>query len=222
MILEVLTRPQVSSPLRGALEATENGHAEGEGGEDRLVMSGVSWERCQQVDSALGQDRPDPRLYFLEGELEIMSTSTLHEKIKKWLGMLIEEYFYESGFEIFPHGQATLQLLGQAGAEPDESCCLGQEKEHPDLVLEIILTSGGINKLEIYRRFAIPEVWFWRRSGLEVWSLRRDGSAYNGPAKKSRLLPDLDLATLNRCLAMDSWRAARSAFRESLAKQKPQ
>ena len=57
--------------------------------------------------------------------------------------------------------------LKQAGAEPDKSWCIGQEKEFPDLVLEIALTSGGINKLEIYRRFKVPEVWFWRRNKLE-------------------------------------------------------
>ena len=70
--------------------------------------------------------------------------------------------------EIMPPGQATMRLaLKQAGVEPDKSWCSGEEKEFPDLALEIALTSGGINKLEIYRRFKVPEVWFRRRNKLE-------------------------------------------------------
>ncbi len=92
--------------------------------------------------------------------------------------------------------------------------------EFPDLVVEIALTSGGLNKLEIYRRFAVPEVWLWRKGALEVWTLRRGGAAYDGPAKKSRLLPGLDLEQLRRCLGLASWREARRAFRDSLRKQK--
>jgi hypothetical protein len=59
----------------------------------------------------------------------------------------------ETRAEIMPRGQATMRLaLKAAGAEPDESWCLGLEKEFPDLVLEIALTSGGVNKLEITLR----------------------------------------------------------------------
>jgi Uma2 family endonuclease len=147
-----------------------------------------------------------------------MSTSLLHEKLKEWLGILVDDYLYENDLEAFPHGQATMKRLQEAGAEPDKSWCLSEDKEFPDLVLEIALTSGGIDKLAIYRRFAVPEVWFWRKGALEVWTLRRGGAAYDGPAKKSRLLPGLDPEQLRRCLAMSSWREARRAFRESLRK----
>ncbi len=221
MILEVLARPRVSDPILRALKAPRSeAHGSAPGGEDRLVTGGVSWTSYQQLDSALGPDRPEPRLYFLDGELEIMTTSLLHEKLKEWLGTLVEDYLYESGIETFPHGQATLKLLNEAGAEPDKSWCLGKEKEHPDLVVEIVLTSGGIDKLEIYRRFGVAEVWLWRKGGLEVWTLNRDSSAYGGPARKSRLLPGLDIAMLNRCLKMDSWREARGALRQTWRKEK--
>lgn len=184
-------------------------------------MSGVSWEQYQELDSALGEDRPEPRLYFLDGELEIMTTYLLHERLKEWLGTLVEDYLYQTGIETFPHGQATLKRLSEAGAEPDKSWCFGQEKEHPDLIVEIALTSGGLDKLEIYRRFSIPEIWLWRKRAVEIWTLLPDGSAYNGPAAKSRLLPSLDLAPLERCLGMDSWRGARQAFRQSCSEKNP-
>src|SRR4051812_41624908 len=76
-----------------------------------------------------------------------------------------------------PRGQATMRLaLKEAGAEPDESWCIGVEKEFPDLVLEIALTSGGINKLDVYRRFNGPELWFWRRNRLEIFALNPGGT----------------------------------------------
>ncbi len=183
--------------------------------EQRVVFCGISWDRYLTFDKHLGDDRPGPRLYYLEGELEIMTTSKEHERIKKWLGDLLADYFYEAGLEITPQGQATMRLaLKEAGAEPDESWCIQEEKEFPHLVLEIALTSGGVSKLEIYRRFQIPEVWFWRRNKLEIFLLNTAGS-YE-PSATSHLLPGLDIALLERCVAIRSWRQARETFRKGL------
>jgi len=92
--------------------------------------------------------------------------------------------------------------LSEAGAEPDESWCIGHEKEFPDLVLEIALTSGGVNKLEIYRRFKVPEVWFWRRQKLEIFGLGKTGNYTR--LRSSRLLSGLDTSLLERCVAIKS------------------
>ena len=168
------------------------------------------------MDRALGDNRPGPRFYYLDGELEIMSTSEEHERIKKWIGDFLADYFLAQNFEVMPRGQATMRsALKLAGAEPDDSWCLREEKEFPDLVLEIALTSGGVSKLETYRRFEVPEVWIWRRGQLEIYLLRMDASGYD-LARASRLLPDLDLGLLTRCVAIRSWREARQAFRAGL------
>src|SRR6266446_4486323 len=93
--------------------------------EERLVVCGVSWPRYLALDKALGDDRPGPRFYYLDEELEIMTTSNEHERIKKWIGDLMAVYFFEAGIEIMPRGQATMRkALKQAGAEPDESWCI--------------------------------------------------------------------------------------------------
>ncbi len=118
-----------------------------------------------------------------------------------------------------PRGQATMRLaLKEAGAEPDESWCIAEEKEFPDLVLEIALTSGGVSKLEIYRRFKVPEVWFWRRGKLEIFAL--DSSENYQLLRASRLLPGLDIALLERCVGIRSWQQARRTFRSALSKPK--
>ncbi len=187
--------------------------------EGRVVHCGVSWDYYLAFDKALGDERPDPRFYFLDGDLEIMTLSAEHERIKKWLGGFLDDYFFEIGIEIITRGQATMRkALAEAGAEPDDSWCLHEEKTYPDLVLEIALTSGGVDKLELYRRFSVPEVWFWRRDKLDVFSLREDGTRYDSTeAGRSSLLPDLDLRLLERCVAIRSWREAKRAFRTGLA-----
>src|SRR5437016_1340054 len=183
--------------------------------EPRVVFCGISWNRYLSFDQKLGEDRPGPRLYYLEGELEIMTTSNEHERIKKWLGDFLGDYFFETGTEIMPRGQATMRsALKEAGAEPDESWCIGLEKEFPDLVLEIALTSGGVNKLEVYRRLKVPEVWFWRRKKLEIFALSSSGSYEQ--VRTSRLLPGLDTTLIERCVAIQSWQEARRAFRAGL------
>lgn len=211
---------QVREPLARAFQRVPTGPGEPPA-EDRVVLGGVSWEQYVAIDEERGADNSHPRLYFFNDQIEIMTTSLRHEQLKERIANLVVEHFNEREIEMFPHGHATLQKLGEAGAEPDASWCLDVEKEKPDIVLEVALTSGGLDKLEIYRRFAVPEVWFWRNDRLEIWSLRADGSGYDGPARVSSLLPALELALLERCVALPTWREARRTFREGLAPKSP-
>ncbi len=189
-------------------------HPDGSDPEERMVICGIGWEHYLALDQSLGDDRPGPRLYYLDGELEIMTTSNEHERVKRWIGGFLDDYFLEHEIDVATRGQATMRSeLEAAGAEPDESWCIGEEKQWPDLVLEIALTSGGVNKLEIYRRFGVREVWFWRRGGLEIYSL---GEAGYARASRSALLTDLDVDLLRRCVAIQSWREARQTFRAGL------
>lgn len=216
MLSSVLTRPDEASVSLNLLRPEPL--ASGAEAEERVIICGISWDRYLAFDQALGPDRPSPRLYYREGELEIMTTSHEHERIKKWIGGFLEIYFEHLGLEVTPRGQATIRsALKQAGAEPDEAWCLNQEKEFPDLVFEVALTSGGVDKLDIYRRFDVREVWFWRRDKLEIFALNADGK-YEAVAR-SVLLPSLDLALLTRCGAIRSWQKARQAFRAGLTSQ---
>jgi Uma2 family endonuclease len=132
----------------------------------------------------------------------------------------LADYLFNAGIEVMPRGQATMrQAFQQAGAEPDESWCIGEEREFPDLVLEIALTSGGVDKLAIYRRFQVPEVWFWRADKLEIFALSGAGQYERVP--KSRLLPGLDIPLLERCVMIHSWQQARQMFRRGLLKPGP-
>lgn len=183
--------------------------------EKRLTVSGVSWERYLAVDAELGHDCSGPRLFYLDQVLEIVTTSNKHEIVKKWLAGFLEDYFLQARLKVAPRGEATIRLLAEAGAEPDESWCVGTEKEWPDIVLEIALSSGGLSKLKVYQRFGIPEVWIWRRGRLEFHALRPDGSGYD-VQPQSAFTPDLDLPLVYHCLEIPDWSEARLAFRDGL------
>ena len=58
--------------------------------------------------------------------------------------------------------------------EPDESYYIGSRKEHPDLAVEVTITSGSTNKLAKYRRLRIAEVWFLENNRLAVYRRRED------------------------------------------------
>jgi Uma2 family endonuclease len=119
-------------------------------------------------------------------------------------------YFFEKGINFIPVGSATRRSEEKgASFEPDESYYLGERKQHPDLAVEVVITSGEIEKLEKYKRFKIQEVWFWEDNQLSIYRLRED--IYE-PVSRSEFLPDLDIDLFVRCVMMPSILEGREEF----------
>jgi hypothetical protein len=57
----------------------------------------------------------------------------------------------------------------------------------------VIWTSGGIDKLEIYRQLGVREVWFWEDDAMTIFVL--EGERYR-PLAGSEVLAGIDLAQL--------------------------
>jgi Uma2 family endonuclease len=162
--------------------------------EQRLLLEGVSWQQYETLIATLGDDFPNLRLNYLEGTLEIMTTSPEHEELKKIIGMLLEAYFQETRTRFHALGSATFRkAMKLRGLEPDECYCLEQKKEFPDLAIEIVLTSGIVNKLEIYRGLGVTEIWQWQDGKFVIYHLRSNGYEQ---IEQSELLPDLDVHLL--------------------------
>ncbi|WP_414581869.1 Uma2 family endonuclease [Scytonema sp. PCC 10023] len=161
--------------------------------EERFITTGVSWEQYEELLNRLG-DSPWYRVSYLEAVLEIMSPSRRHDQSKTNIGMLLEAYFQETRTRFWGLGSTTFRRQEKrGGTEPDECYCIGVEKELPDLAIEVVLTSGGVDKLAVYKRLGIKEVWFWHNTEFEVYHLR--GKDYE-KISHSELLPGLDLALL--------------------------
>jgi Uma2 family endonuclease len=185
------------------------------GQDERIVLTSVPWSHFE-IQLALRGDRSSPRIAYLDGAMELMAPSKGHEQTKSYIGRLIEVFALERGLDLTPYGGWTLkESKDLAGAEPDESYIVGadQSKPWPDLVIEVIWSHGGLNKLEIYRRLRIPEVWVWKSGVLSVHVLR--GTAYE-LADHSAVFPDLDLALLASFLDHPSATAAMRAYRDAL------
>jgi Uma2 family endonuclease len=96
--------------------------------EQRIRLDSVSWAQYETLLLTLGSDFPALRLSFLEGTLEIMTTSALHEEIKVVIRLLLEAFFFEYQIRFHGIGSATLRAAAKArGLEPDECYCLGQK-----------------------------------------------------------------------------------------------
>jgi Uma2 family endonuclease len=186
--------------------------------DQRVVMHGVSWTHFE-AQLALRGDAPVPRLSYLEGVLELMRPSREHERIKSFIGRLVEAYALEIGLDLSPYGAWTLKHAPkEAGAEPDECYIIGsdQRKDVPDLAIEVAWTSGGLDKLEIYRRLGVPEVWLWKGGRIQVHRLRE--GRYEG-VSRSGFFPDLDIDLLVTFLDRPTALQAVRAFREALRRQ---
>jgi Uma2 family endonuclease len=184
----------------------------------RVVLAGATWEHYE-LELAMRGEKSVPRLAYLEGAMELMSPSRDHERITSYLGRLIEVFAELHDIELSPYRSWTLKNERSAGAEPDECYIIGedQSKARPDLVIEVIWTSGGLDKLEIYRRLGIDEVWFWIDGRLEIHALR-DGGYERAP--RSRWLPGLDLELVCTFLDRRSVHVAKRDFREALRSSK--
>jgi Uma2 family endonuclease len=163
-----------------------------------IVISGVDWDRYEALLAVRGE-RSHPKAAYLDGMVELMSTSREHERVKSTIGCLIEAYCLESDLDFSTYGNWTLKRKTKcAGVEADECYIFGRDptaQDWPELAIEVVHTHGGLNKLEIYRRLEVGEVWFWELDAISVYVLDSDG--YRSAAR-SVCLPELDLELVCR------------------------
>jgi len=145
---------------------------------------------------AIRGERGSPRMYYLNGTIELMSPSIDHEAIKKMFARLVEAFAEEREIALNSYGSWTLKRRKtERGAEPDECYVLGTErKKAPDFAIEVQWTRGGLDKLEIYRKLGVREVWMWSvKRGITVHPLRDERYV---KIARSEIVPELDLSEL--------------------------
>jgi Uma2 family endonuclease len=206
MTIQLRENPQFSQPPLPLNEPHE---------ERMFWLDGISWERFKNLDASF-EGMPSIRLSYATGVLEIMTISPKHEYLKSTLGMLLEAYLREKGIRHYRCGGFTLMKEGETSGEPDESYCIGSNKEIPDIVIEVIITSGSINKLDVYKPKGVPEVWFWKSNKLRVFHLK--GTDYQ-EVTRSEFFPELDLDTLLHYTQSQDQYDAVQAFVKTIREQ---
>jgi Uma2 family endonuclease len=184
----------------------------------RVLLHGVSWDRYEALLAFMGEDFPGERVTYLEGALEILTTSEFHEAIKTMLARLVEIYALETRLNLNGYGQTTFRKRAKRrGIEADECYSLGRLRKVPDIALEVIWTSGGLDKLDVYAGLEVPEVWLWEKGALTVHAL---GARGYRRVKRSRFLPGLDPAELCRYAERTDQTEAVREFLEALRKNR--
>ncbi|MGG6265951.1 Uma2 family endonuclease [Leptolyngbya sp. AN03gr2] len=181
-----------------------------------MLFEALTWREFKAVEQLL--DRPGYRLSFLDGTLEIRQMpGESHEMLKARINALLGVYLLEAGFDFTPTGSMTLESVGCVKREADQSYKLAPGRSRPDLAIEIVFTSGGINKLEAYKRLKISEVWFWEDGVLEVYHLRLEGDQFRyEKISNSEAVPGLDLELLLRCINMVNHVDAIKTFQQAI------
>ncbi len=180
--------------------------------EVRIEQPLITWEQFKLIQRGFA-DSGGIRLAYYDGVLEIVSTSVDHELVKTIIGALLELYFLEMDIEFFPMGQATQEKAQQVSLQPDESYSFDTPKKIPDLAIEVILTSGNIEKLKKYYLLGVPEVWLWEDGVLDIYRLDTQACQYQ-KSSTSKFLPKLDLDTFQRCILCASPLEALKTFRQ--------
>lgn len=205
----VATAEAISSELPVAAPAEDD---------QRVLLWGAQWADYERLQELRGEGAV-PRLTYLDGVLELMTPSVYHEGDKTRLGRLIEAWAEEADVPLEGFGSWTLKAEAkQRGAEADECYVLGPlegEPALPDFVIEVVRTSGGIDKLAVYRGLGVPEVWFWQRRQLSFFALAEDG--YHR-VERSRFVPGLDLDLIKSCMDAPTQTEAVRQLRRAMRK----
>ncbi|MBW4676579.1 MAG: Uma2 family endonuclease [Desmonostoc geniculatum HA4340-LM1] len=185
--------------------------------EEKVVtVSDVSWEQFKVIEAQL-KGNQNVRLTYLSGILEIMSPiGEKHEEVKSTLGLLIEAYMREKNIRFYKRGGYTLEEPGYASGTPDESYSITTKGEVPDIAIEVIVSSGTINRKQLYKPKRIPEVWFWKSNQIKIFRLSEQGEYEE--VNRSGFFPDLDVDLLLRYVAKPDQYDAVAEFIQAIRK----
>ncbi len=185
--------------------------------DDQIVqLDHADWRDYERLLEVRGESAI-PRLTFIDGVLELMTPSWYHDWDKTTLARLIETWAIEVGVAMDGAGSWTIKSkFAKRGAEPDECYLLepiDEAPSRPDIAIEIVRTSGELNKLEVYRALEVPEVWFWQHGQLHFYAL--DGGEYHC-RERSPMMPQLDPVLIASCMSAPTQTQAIQQLRRSL------
>lgn len=189
--------------------------------EQRVVLYNISWETYERL-LAEHEETSGTRFTYDEGTLEIMVLSAEHERANRTLALLVEVLAEEMRIDVDNVGSNTFKRESlRKGFEPDTAFYIanaphveGKQRidltidPPPDLVIEIDITHGSLDKLPIFAAVGVPEV--WRYTGERVHLLQLAEGNYI-TTDESTALPNVTSDVLTRFMR-ESEREKRTAW----------
>ncbi len=192
---------------------------------DRVLLSCISWQQFENLLQDLG-DRRSARVAYYDGTLEIMTPLPEHEYFKETISDAVKDIAETLELDYESYGSTTWRREAkQAGLEPD-NCFYFQNEARvrgklkfdlnqdppPDLALEIDMTSKSLNRLPIYARLGVPEIWCYDDGTLKIYQLQSNQYA---EAERSQIFPMLAIQELPQLISANR-EQGRLALRRSV------
>jgi Uma2 family endonuclease len=179
--------------------------------ENRVILTSVAWSTFESLLAET--DHRGTRFTYNQGYLEIMSPSEKHERLKTFLGHIVEMTAVEWSIPFRSSGSTTLKnALKRRGLEPDQCYYIANERRvrgrdeidlrvdpPPDLAIEVDISASSLDQLSIYADLGVPEVWIYDGTTLKVHQLQSGGTYAQQPRSPS--FPFLPLEAIEGFLA---------------------
>jgi Uma2 family endonuclease len=177
-------------------------------GDQCVVLRDIGWEGYRRILKIRGE-RNVPRMVYLDGSLLLMSPSLRHENLKERFGLFVAEVVVGLSIPCILAGSTTLRRqVKRGGVEGDQtyyfsnlSRIRGKEKINlrvdppPDLAIEVVVSHGADEAMEVYRRFKVPELWICGQNELTILHLNASGRYVS--AERSLVFPMLTAAEIH-------------------------
>ena len=155
-----------------------------------LILRGITWHTYENLLADL-DEQSGTRLTYDRGVLEIMTLTPEHESLNRYLASLVDLLVDELAMDVHPVGSATFKREDrERGFEPDSSFYFQHAAQMrgkkridltvdpaPELIIEIDITHGSLDKLSLFAQFGVEEV--WRFDGTTVYLYRLAAGAYD-------------------------------------------
>lgn len=175
-------------------------------GDQRIVIRGVGRHVYDLLDEAIGEGQ-HIRLAYDGKDLELMTTSDLHEHYKELFGKIVNAVTFALDIDHVGIGEKTWKTEdADRGLQADLSYYFEPEKlriardglkrrsmepadypSAPDLAIEIDASRPRVDRPSIYAALRAAEV--WRFDGTEVKSEQLQPDGTYAPVQSSRFLP---------------------------------
>lgn len=192
-----------------------------------LTLTDISWQDFEAILDELGELRSS-LLAYDRGILEIMTPLPEHEYFKETFGDAVKEIAETLEIDYESYGSTTWREQAKAtGVEPDNCFYLQNEAQvrgridldlqcdpPPDLVLEIDCTSKSLDRLLIYAKLGVPEIWRYESGEIRLYELQAGQYVESIRSLTFPTLPIRELPELIEQYRLQGRRALRRGIRK--------
>lgn len=201
--------------------------------EQRVVLRHATWETYERLLDERGESRV-PRFTYDRGVIEIMSPlSAEHEECIRNIEFMVRILSGELGLRLRTFGSMTLRRRDIAGGLESDGCFYVRSVESirgktrpdldtdppPDLAIEVDITNPSLDKLPIYARLGVPEIWRYDGKRVAILVLTDGAYAESVESQAFRGVTSEALSSLVRNIRLqdsDEWERQVRAWARSL------